>query len=86
MPRYRVWNVEDEQGLEPNEIVTLGWTFNEASHEAAAERYARDDDDTPFYDGTTWVVVTEDVETGARQCHKITLKIRVCFDVERVAR
>ncbi len=86
MPRYRVWNVEDEQGLEPNEIVTLGWTFNEASHEAAAERYARDDDDTPFCDGTTWVVVTEDVETGTRQSHKITLKIKVCFDVERVAR
>ncbi len=86
MPRYRVWNVEDEQGLEPNEIVTLGWTFNEASHEAAAERYARDDDDTPFDDGTTWVVVTEDVETGTRQSHKITLKIKVCFDVERVAR
>ncbi len=85
MRRYRVWSVDDEQGLEPDEIKTLGWTFSEASHEAAAERYARDDD-TPFDDGTTWALVTEDVETGVCQCHKITLKIKVCFDVERVAR
>ncbi len=86
MHRYRIWSVEDEQGLEPDEIGALGCTVIAVSHEAAAEIYARDDDDTPFDDGTTWVLVTENVETGARQCHKITLKIKVCFDVERVAR
>lgn len=85
MRRYRVWSVEDEQGLEPDEIKMLGCTVIAVSHEAAAEIYARDDD-TPFDDGTTWVLVTEDAETGACQCHKITLKIRVCFDVEKVAR